>query len=82
MKAWEAVKEYVERDKRKGRVAGEETRFVSKRTLCQKAIRGIVALASILLIGAGAWMIRPAYGLLTVGCLLWLDLSLWGMKRR
>jgi hypothetical protein len=32
---------------------------------------------SIVLFGAGAWMVKPAYGLLTVGLLLWLDLNLW-----
>lgn len=42
--------------------------------------RIIVAFA-LTCLGVGGWMIRPAYGLLIVGAVVWLELVLWGLRK-
>lgn len=51
-------------------------------TLQKRALWCILSLASLLMVGVGAEMMSPGCGLLLTGLLLWLDLSLWSMRRK
>ena len=36
---------------------------------------------SLLCLGVGGWLIHPAVGLLIVGSCLWIDLTIWSLRK-
>ena len=41
----------------------------------------IITILSLLSIGIGVWLIKPAFAFIVVGALLWIDLTIEGLKK-
>ena len=41
----------------------------------------LICFLSLACLGVGGWLIHPAVGLLIVGSLLWIDLTIWSLRK-